>query len=200
MGTRFNGFLVAGVGFNRCVPSDAAWQSKEGVMPFWRLYYHLVWATKSREALIRPEMEGRLYAYLVHKAAELDVYVCAVNGCADHVHVVAAIPPKHAVADVVKHLKGASSRDLNAGYGEYGQFAWQRGYGALFFGERQLPEAKAYVANQKEHHRQQSTNVWLERDAEFDEGPPDRGRLLSPVPGTIHDQGAPYDTKAGAPF
>jgi putative transposase len=39
-------------------------------MPFWRLYYHLVWATKNREPLIVPQIEPRLYAYLVHKAAE----------------------------------------------------------------------------------------------------------------------------------
>ena len=41
-------------------------------MAFWRLYYHLVWATKNREPLIKPEIEKRLYAYLVHKAAELE--------------------------------------------------------------------------------------------------------------------------------
>jgi putative transposase len=95
---------------------------------------------------------------------------------------VAAIPPKHAVADVVKNLKGASSHDLNTAPGPHGQFAWQRGYGDLSFGERQLPEARAYVENQKEHHRQQSTNAWLEHDSEFDEGPDDEG--LAPPPTT----------------
>jgi putative transposase len=32
-------------------------------MSFWRLYYHLVWATKNREHLSQPETENRLYAY-----------------------------------------------------------------------------------------------------------------------------------------
>jgi REP element-mobilizing transposase RayT len=29
-------------------------------MAFWRLYYHLVWATKNREHLIQPEIEKRV--------------------------------------------------------------------------------------------------------------------------------------------
>ncbi len=144
-------------------------------MPFWRLYYHLVWATKNREPLLEPLIETRLHAYLVHKASELDVYVYAVNSCDDHVHMVVAIPPKHSVADVVKKLKGASSHDLNTGRVGQNVFAWQRGYGALSFGERQLADTVAYVERQKEHHSQQRTNAWLECAAEFDEGPADHG-------------------------
>jgi len=169
-------------------------------MSFWRLYYHLVWATKNREPLIQPGMEARLHAYLVHKAAELEVYVHAVNSCDDHVHMVVAIPPKHAVADVVKRLKGASSHDLNAGRNKQSVLAWQRGYGALSCGERQLPDAIAYVANQKEHHRLQRTNAWLERDAEFDEGPDHYGLTLGPVPTTLHEPGEGYFVDGEAPF
>jgi REP element-mobilizing transposase RayT len=49
-------------------------------MPFWRLYYHLVWSTKNREHFISPAVEDQLYAYIVNKAAELDVRVYAING------------------------------------------------------------------------------------------------------------------------
>ena len=57
-------------------------------MTFWRCYYHLVWTTRNREPLIQPDIEKRLYAYIVCKAAELDVYVYAINGCSDHVHLI----------------------------------------------------------------------------------------------------------------
>lgn len=162
--------------------------------------YHLVWATKNRAPPIRTEIEAKLYAYRVHKAAEQGVYVYAVNGYVDHVHVEAAIPPKHAVADVVKNLRSASSRDLNAGQGLEGQFTWQRGYGALSFGERQLPEAIRYVENQKEHHGQQTTNAWFERDAEFDEGPASRGLAHPQVAATLCELGARYDADGELPF
>ena len=116
-------------------------------MPFWRTYYHLVWATKNREPLITPGVEPRLYAYLVAKAAELAAFVYAVNGCPDHVHLIVTIPPHVAVSHLIKHLKGASSHDLNQQLVEE-HFAWQRGYGVLTLGERQKPDAEVYVQRQ----------------------------------------------------
>ena len=169
-------------------------------MSFWRLYYHLVWATKNREPLIQPEVEKRLYPYLVNKAAELGVYVHAVNGWDDHIHLIVAIPPKHAVAYVVKTLKGASAYDLNHAARLDRHFAWQRGYGALTLGETQKPKAIAYVEGQKEHHRQQTTNGWLERYAEFDEGPDDTGLIVGPVPALIREEQTRYDALGEPPF
>lgn len=37
-------------------------------MALWRLYYHLVWATKEREPLIIPNRETAIYHYIVGKA------------------------------------------------------------------------------------------------------------------------------------
>ena len=169
-------------------------------MAFWRLYYHLVWATKNREHMIQPEVEPRLYSYIVTKASELGVYIYAINGWYDHVHLVVSIPPKHAVAYVVKRLKGASSHDINqAGDLDY-QFAWQRGYGALSLGELQRPKAEAYVARQKQHHECQTTNGWLERYAEFDEGPDDVGIVPGEVPPVLREQGTAYAAWGEPPF
>ena len=87
-----------------------------------------------------------------------------------------AIPPKLAVADVVKKLKGASSFFVNHVIKPEGErFAWQRGYGCLSVGEKQRSIAIAYVENQKKHHTEENTNSWLERYDELDEGPIDFG-------------------------
>ena len=169
-------------------------------MPFWRLYYHLVWATKNREHFIQPQIENRLYAYNVNKAAELGVYVYTINGWYDHIHLVVSIPPKHAVAYVVKCLKGASSHDFNQTGGLDYTFAWQRGYGALSLGERQRPIAEAYVAGQKKHHEHQTANAWLERYAEFDEGPDDVGITSGSVPSIVREQRVAYETWGEPPF
>jgi putative transposase len=140
-------------------------------MAFWRLYYHLVWATKNREPLIQLNIEPHLYRYMVHKASELDVFVYRVNGWQDHVHLIAAIPPKVSISDVVKNLKGASSHFINNANFLDEHFNWQRGYGILSLGEKQRSIAEEYVMNQKLHHEQNSTNSWLERVDEVDEGP-----------------------------
>jgi len=134
------------------------------------LYYHLVWATKNRERLIQPHIEERLFSHLLAKAASLDVTVFAINGWYDHVHLVVSVPPKLAVADMVKHLKGASAHAMNeAGDLPY-HFVWQRGYGAMTIGERHRFIAEEYVRNQKEHHTLQTTNRWLEQVEDVEDG------------------------------
>ena len=140
-------------------------------MSFWRTYYHLVWATKARQPLITPEIEAFLIEHFLRKAAELDVQVYAINGWADHIHLIVAIPPSLAVSEVVKNLKGSSSHDINAYNKTPTPFAWQRGYGVFSLGERQRGIAEAYVHNQKNHHREQTVNTWLERCEDKDDGP-----------------------------
>jgi len=169
-------------------------------MSFWRTYYHIVWATKNREALITPQNEPRLYGYIVNKAAELGVYVYTINGWIDHVHVVAAIPPKEAVAHVVKTLKGASSHDLNQQYAPNALFAWQRGYGVLSLGSRQLADAVEYVRRQKEHHRDSTTIPWLERDADDDEGPEDPNVMGKPPVPSVREEEVVYNVLGEPPF
>ncbi len=145
-------------------------------MTFWRNYYHMVWATKNREHLITAELEKDLYAYIVSKSDEIGIIIYAINGWYEHTHLVGAIPPKLAVAEGVKKLKGASSFFVNHVIKPEGErFAWQRGYGSLSVGEKQRPIAIAYVENQKKHHAEENTNAWLERYDEIDEGPTDFG-------------------------
>ena len=165
-------------------------------MPFWRSYYHIVWATKNREALIQPELEPRLFAYIVRKAAELDAYIYALNGWFDHVHLVTSIPPKIAVSHFVKDIKGSSSHDLNLQGLEY-KFAWQRGYGVLTLGQTQLVKAIAYVNEQKQHHRGETAIPWLEHCSEINEGPEDHGLTRSHVPALKEE--APVDNILGDP-
>jgi REP element-mobilizing transposase RayT len=160
-------------------------------MPFWRLYYHLVWATKNREPLITPQLETRLYAYMVNKAAELGAYTYAINGGPEHTHMVVASPPDVALSRLVQEVKGASSHDLNQQNIGF-KFAWQRGYGALSLGQKQLDEAITYVNRQKEHHSNLTVHPWLERYSEIDEGPDDHGLGRSRVP-ALREEGVSYD-------
>ncbi|HSM58598.1 MAG TPA: IS200/IS605 family transposase [Candidatus Sulfomarinibacteraceae bacterium] len=170
-------------------------------MPFWRTYYHLVWATKNRAPLIVPDVELELHGYLISKAREIGVRVYALNGWVDHVHLIVSIPPKSSVADVVKRLKGASAFHVNQLLGNEGRFAWQRGYGVLTLGERQRGRAEAYVHQQKEHHRRKTTNQWLERMDEFDEGPPDEGLDGAPPVAGLREERVVYDVEMdGAAF
>ncbi len=111
-------------------------------MTYWRLHYHLIWGTHEREPSITPEREKMFYGVLYNKGKELGLKIHAAGNTEDHVHVVVSIPPKLAVADCVRHLKGTSAYAINHMDGSDGKFNWQEGYGALTVSENSLNETK----------------------------------------------------------
>lgn len=132
-------------------------------MTYWRLHYHLIWATEERQPTLTPEREKVFYGVLYDKATELGMKVHAAGNVENHVHLVVSIPPKLAVAEYVRHIKGASAFAMNHMPNSAGQFKWQNGYGALTIGERSLETVMAYAACQKEHHQQGSVMAVYER-------------------------------------
>jgi putative transposase len=122
-------------------------------MTFWRLHYHLIWATFEREPTLMTDLEKMFYGVLYNKAQELGLIIHAAGNVEDHTHVVASIPPKIAVAECVRQIKGASAYAINRMPGGGGQFKRQEGYGALSVDDRCLPIVMAYANNQKDHHR-----------------------------------------------
>lgn len=131
-------------------------------MPYWRLFYHIVWTTKERLSLIDPLWENDLHGYLWGKATALECIVHAIGGMPDHMHVVLSIPPKLAVATLAGKLKGASSHYISERFVPDGTFAWQSEYGAFSFSEDRLAKIVEYVNDQKKHHTKNSLNKELE--------------------------------------
>lgn len=136
-------------------------------MSYWRTYYHLVWATKGRLPLVRPQDIGAIERAVRLTARNEETLVHALRIVSDHMHVVVSIPPKHAVAHVVGRMKGASSRAVNAARAQPGPtFAWQDEYGVLTFGPQALDAVRTYVLNQDAHHAAGTLLPGLERTAD----------------------------------
>jgi len=108
------------------------------------------------------------YGVLSNKGKELGLKIHAAGNIEDHVHVVVSILPKLAVADCVRHLKGASAYAINHMPGSDGKFKWQGGYGALTVDERSLETVIEYAAKQKEHHHEYKLIAVYERIEEED--------------------------------
>ena len=138
-------------------------------MTFWRLHYHITWATFEREPALIADREKIFYGVLYKKAWEMELIVHAAGYVEDHVHIVASIPPKLAVAECVRQMKGASAFAINRMPGGDGKFQWQAGYGALSVSERLLPVVMAYANHQKEHHRKNRCVPLYEKSDDEDE-------------------------------
>ena len=132
-------------------------------MPYWQLYYHLVWATKNRAALITDDVEEPVHHLLRQKMIDLEAIVFALNGMPDHIHVVAAIPPKISVAHFVGQIKAVTATKFNRAFAGAVPLVWQREYGAFSFDGKRLPNYIGYVEHQKEHHQANATIPILER-------------------------------------
>ena len=95
--------------------------------------YHIVWVTKYRYKVLTPAMRLRIRELTRQICAQLGVRI--VNGVlsADHVHMFVEIPPKVSVSDVMRRVKGCTSRKLQQEFPElrkryWGQRFWARGY------------------------------------------------------------------------
>ncbi|MHB1000460.1 MAG: IS200/IS605 family transposase [Armatimonadota bacterium] len=121
-------------------------------MPFWHLYYHIVWATNGRQPLIVPEIEPILYGTIKDKALAIGGKVFAINGIADHVHMAVSIPPNVSIASYIGKIKGASSYQIKRSNDNPFTVYWQKSYGIVSFRKDNLKQVVEYIDNQKEHH------------------------------------------------
>ena len=132
-------------------------------MPYWQLFYHIVWATKNREPILSEDIEPIIYDYLRSKAINLGAVVFAINGWRDHVHMVAAVPPSIALSKFIGQVKAVATTKFNKSGHPNAPLYWQSEYAVFSFDKRRLPNFVSYVEGQKEHHLNKTVLSVLER-------------------------------------
>ena len=115
---------------------------------------HIVFSTKNRERLIAGEIETELHAYLGGIVRDLGGTPIAINGIADHVHILIRASKSVADTDFIRQVKGGSSKWMTDQ--GFGHFKWQAGYGWFGVSAKDLSNARDYVERQKEHHRNET--------------------------------------------
>lgn len=113
---------------------------------------HIVWATFQRRPLIPTGVDAWLAHYVRKKAQELDAELLAVGNASDHVHVVACMPAKLALSELVFRLKGASSRAAKLEFPST-PIGWQESYWAESFTPEAVQPLLDYVGRQRLHHQ-----------------------------------------------
>src|SRR3977135_1801380 len=123
---------------------------------FSQIYIQAVFCVSNRLSLIQPTFKEELYKYITGIVKNQGQKLIAINGVADHVHLLIGLKPAMALANLVREVKADSSNFVNANKLVHGRFSWQEGYGAFSYGHSQLDTIIRYIQNQEQHHRRQS--------------------------------------------
>lgn len=120
------------------------------------LVYHIVFSTKGRVPMITPAIRSELHRYMGGIIKGEGGILLKIGGTVDHVHLVVKLSPVHALSDIMRKLKGNSSKWVNEHQQLTGKFGWQGGYGAFTVSESQIAAVIRYVDDQENHHRKMS--------------------------------------------
>ena len=97
--------------------------------------------------------ETDLYKYITGIVQNQNHKVLQINGMPDHVHLFIGLRPKQSLSELMKKVKGDSSKWINQQGFLKTKFSWQEGYGAFSYSKSQVPQVIRYIQNQKEHHK-----------------------------------------------
>lgn len=120
---------------------------------FLSLQIHLVFSTKNRERWINESIEQQVWSYLAGIIRAHDSKAIQIGGFDDHIHILMSIPATITISDLVKRIKGESSKWISNQWPHMRDFRWQDGYGAFTLGQSQIADTVAYIRNQRAHHQ-----------------------------------------------
>lgn len=120
------------------------------------LLVHIIFSTKNRADLIKPEIEAGLFAYIGGIANNNKSKLIAAGGTMNHVHLLVSLGKIISLSEFVGDIKRDSSVWIKKQSAEFKNFHWQDGYGGFSIGESQVEAVKIYLARQKTKHAKMS--------------------------------------------
>lgn len=127
------------------------------------IWIHCVWTTKNRQPLLDKKFRIQVFQCIKQDALENEYIMDVINGIEDHVHCLIRLMPSQRLSDLLKQIKGSSSRYINEGQYLKSKFSWQVGYGAISVSPDNLDIIRKYIINQERHHQHWKLDEELSR-------------------------------------
>ena len=129
--------------------------------------YHLVWITKYRKPLLSGGIGTRLRDLIREICKTMDIEIIKGHVSKDHVHLLVSVPPYHSVSQVLKRLKGKTSRRLLSesrilAKQCWGRHLWARGYFAASSGNVTDEVIAQYIEQQAIEERARDEDFTIE--------------------------------------
>lgn len=119
-----------------------------------RLTVHIVWSTKYRYAVLEGDIKTRCRTLLIQICESEDVVILKGVVSKDHIHMHLEYRPSLSISDLVKKLKGRSSRKLQQEFPTLNKRYWGRHFWAIGYGCWSTGNITDEMVNEYlEHHR-----------------------------------------------
>ena len=96
-----------------------------------KIYVHLIFGTKNRQATLPQSIREELHAYIGGILNHWESPPVTIASVSDHVHIVFMLSRNHPIRRIVEEVKKSSSKWLKGKAGIAASFQWQNGYGAF---------------------------------------------------------------------
>lgn len=119
------------------------------------IQYHVVWCVKYRHKILNQTIEERLNEILNAVADNERFQILECNTDLDHIHLLINCTPQHYIPNIIRKMKGISSRYLMNEYKNelskklWGGHLWNPSYFVATVSENTEKQIRCYIKNQK---------------------------------------------------
>ena len=119
----------------------------------YKVEYHFVWVTKYRYQVLKGDIALRLRELIRQTCAMFEIEILRGMVSKDHVHILISAPPTMSPAEIMRRIKGRTSKKLFEEFPHlkkryWGRHFWARGYFCVTAGELTKKMIEEYL----EHH------------------------------------------------
>lgn len=116
-------------------------------------YFHLVFAVKNRNALIKDDWKNQLEMYVTSIVQNNKHKLLAIGSMPDHIHIFIGYNVNQLIPDLVEQIKTSTNAWIKERNLSKFKFEWQKGYGAFSHSRSQLEAVTNYILSQEAHHQ-----------------------------------------------
>ena len=119
-------------------------------------YFHLIFAVKNRNALIKKEWKDELEMYITGIIQNHRHKLIAIGSMPDHIHIHMGYKVNQLIPELVEEIKTSSNIWIKDKKLSNFRFEWQKGYGAFTHSRSQIAAVGDYIMAQETHHKKKS--------------------------------------------
>jgi len=128
---------------------------------------HIVWVTKYRYPVLQGDIQERTRDLVIQVCNSENVHILKGVVSKDHVHIHVEYPPSLSISNLVKRLKGRTSRLLQIEFPRlkkqyWGRHFWAIGYGVWSTGNISDKMVQEYLEHHKDSPNDNESNWILE--------------------------------------